>query len=82
MRVTTSSSQWETRMSESIRCWESFKECEAEVAEWLQTAEQYYQEKEITTRGNLEKHKVVTILWLWGGGMPSYTLVTAWSICS
>ncbi|KAF2357499.1 Calponin domain [Trinorchestia longiramus] len=56
-KVAASSSQWESRMTESIRCWESFKECESEVADWLQMAEKLYQEKEITTRANLEKHK-------------------------
>jgi len=49
-------------MTDSIRCWESFQDCEAEVVDWLQTAEKLFQEKEITTRSNLEKHKVFIIL--------------------
>ncbi|XP_050705317.1 muscle-specific protein 300 kDa-like [Eriocheir sinensis] len=56
-RVTSSSLNWETRMSESIRCWQSYKECEAEVTEWITSAEKLFQEKAITTKNYLETHK-------------------------
>ncbi|KAK3865215.1 hypothetical protein Pcinc_029165 [Petrolisthes cinctipes] len=56
-RVTTASVKWETRMSESIRCWQCFKECESEVTEWITNAEKLYQEKAITTKSYLESHK-------------------------
>lgn len=58
LRVTSLSANWETRMSESIRCWQSYKECEAEVTEWITSAEKLYQEKAITTKSYLETHKV------------------------
>ena len=48
-------------MNECIRCWETFKDCEAEVVEWLQCADKMFSEKIITTKSNLEMHKVIRV---------------------
>ena len=56
--MSAEASSWESKMGDSIRFWESFMECEGEVAEWIQSAEKLFQEKAVSSKSNLEMHKV------------------------
>ena len=56
--MSAEATNWEAKMGDSIRFWESFMECEYEVTEWLQSAEKMFQEKMVSSNSVLEMHKV------------------------
>lgn len=56
--VSQNAQTWEQKLTEAIRCWHNFRECERLITDWLGKAENLVSEKHIDNKQAVETHKV------------------------